>query len=187
MYYYFGVLQCVAVCCSVLQRVAVCCSVLQCVGGGGGEQPYAATHCTRRSVPGPVERRHHGRHSMRNLQRTATHTATRCNALQHTATHCTWRSMPRGSERRHHARYSSHTLHRRTAVGGHSHRVLPPPPCDPYNDCCCIIAASIPCACVNVREGGGGEGWGKRGGAETGSETDFLNNRGHLKIAIEQD
>ena len=26
-----GVLQCVAVCCSVLQRVAVCCSVLPCV------------------------------------------------------------------------------------------------------------------------------------------------------------
>jgi len=26
-----GVLQCVAVCCSVLQCVAVCCSVLQCV------------------------------------------------------------------------------------------------------------------------------------------------------------
>jgi len=27
----FGVLQCVAVCCSMLQYVAVCCSMLQCV------------------------------------------------------------------------------------------------------------------------------------------------------------
>jgi len=31
-----SVLQCVAVCCSVLQCVAVCCSVLQCVAIGGG-------------------------------------------------------------------------------------------------------------------------------------------------------
>ena len=30
-WYIWGVLQCVAVCCSVLQCVAVCCSVLQCV------------------------------------------------------------------------------------------------------------------------------------------------------------
>ena len=49
--------RCVAVCCSVLQCVAVCCSVLQCVA------VCCSANCLR-AVP--------------------EHTATHCNALQHT-------------------------------------------------------------------------------------------------------
>jgi len=41
-----GVLQCVAVCCSVLQCVAVCCSVLQCVAVCCSVLQYVAVGCS---------------------------------------------------------------------------------------------------------------------------------------------
>jgi len=108
--YIRGVLQCVAVCCSVLQRVAVCCSVLQCVAvlatalhsrKGNGAEHVHSTPRQRRYVEGVLQcvaacciavcckRKVQSRCQISREQNTALqHTATHCNTLQHTATHC---------------------------------------------------------------------------------------------------
>jgi len=96
----FGMLQCVAVCCSVLQCDAVCCSVLQCVA-----ESSSVLQCIvdlAHVSPSPTS------YYCNALQHAATHcidcntlqhNATHCNTLQHTATHCNAGFFPQKSHK----------------------------------------------------------------------------------------
>ena len=96
-----GVMQCVAVCCSVcrsvLQCAAVCCSVLQCVAVCSSVFQCVTRHefrLTHNLVDSGEIRNSVKLEEIRNLAHTATHcntlqhTVTQSNTMQHKATHC---------------------------------------------------------------------------------------------------